>query len=111
MYIYTKAHFPVDIKRNLSPNKKPTQKRERRTSTSFKASSILIQDGNTTFPSVTPSSTPSVSITPSMTPSISVTPSVTPSITPSVMPNDAILLDDGSYLLVGYNEYLKFIDP
>ena len=116
MYIYTKAHFSVDINRSLSKYKPNPFKNER--ASSFKKSSIIFEDNGITVPpqltpyptpSVTPSVTPSISVTPSVTPSI--TPSVTPSITPSVMPNDAILLDDGSYLLVGYNEYLKFIDP
>jgi len=94
VYIYTKAHFSVDINRKFSKDKNPSQKRERnRTFSSFKKSSIIFEDSGMILPPLTPfptpSVTPSVSITPSVTttPSISITPSLTPSETPSVTPS------------------------
>ena len=54
--------------------------------------------------------------TPTPTPSSTEEPQPTPTPTPtSTLPSeniiDAILIDDGSYLSVGGDEYLKFIDP
>jgi hypothetical protein len=72
----------------------------------------------TESPTPTPSSTESPLETPTPTPTPSSTeePQPTPTPTPtSTLPSeniiDAILIDDGSYLSVGGDEYLKFIDP
>ena len=67
-------------------------------------------------PSPTPSNTNQPTPTPTPPPSITEEPQPTPTPTPtSTLPSeniiDAILIDDGSYLSVGGDEYLKFIDP
>lgn len=61
----------------------------------------------------TPTPTPTETETPTPTPSSTEEPQPTPTPT-STLPSeniiDAILIDDGSYLSVGGDEYLKFID-
>jgi hypothetical protein len=60
----------------------------------------------------TPTPTPTNTETPTPTPSSTeiITPTPTPTL-PSENILDAILTDDGSYISVGNNEYLKFVDP
>jgi len=68
------------------------------------------------LPTPTPTPTPTETESPTPTPSSTEEPQPTPTPTPtSTLPSeniiDAILIDDGSYLSVGGDEYLKFIDP
>ena len=69
-------------------------------------------------PTPTPSNTETLNPTPTPTPTPSTTETSTPTPTPtpsSTLPTqnilDAILTDDNSYISVGNNKYLKFINP
>jgi hypothetical protein len=67
-------------------------------------------------PTPTPSNTETLKPTPTPTPSTTETSTPTPTPTPSsTLPTqnilDAILTDDNSYISVGNNKYLKFINP
>jgi len=58
-----------------------------------------------------PTPTPTNTQLPTNTPTPSVTPTITPSFTSPEIILDAILTNNGNYIKVGENQYLKFIDP
>jgi len=65
----------------------------------------------TPTPTQTPTVTPTVTPTPTNTPTPTQTPTVTPSPTPVDVLINPIITENDYYIIIGDNEYFKFVDP